>query len=384
MTYFIKQRVFHCSLLLLLTSLVMACDNAKQQPQTSSNSSVSMGKLLGSDDNNQLYHQVLPTTVLTFPDDHQAHNGFRIEWWYITANLTTDAGEQVGIQWTQFRSALSAPDNQPSSTSDSKWATNQLYMAHVALTSKNKHYKAEKFARAHPEFAGVSANPFAVYLDNWQWQTSQASPFPATLTVTDALFGYQLSLDSQHPWQLQGEQGFSIKSRDGQVASHYYSQPYIDVNGTITREGKTENVTGKAWLDREWSSQLLTKSQQGWDWFSIRLDTNTTLMIFRLRGQTETDNFYSARVMLSDGTGRNFTSGSHPNEISMKPVSWHKIKDKSYPVSWQIDIPSEQIHITTDALNPNSEMPLSTPYWEGPIDFKGSHEGMGYMELTGY
>jgi predicted secreted hydrolase len=24
------------------------------------------------------------------------------------------------------------------------------------------------------------------------------------------------------------------------------------------------------------------------------------------------------------------------------------------------------------------------PYWEGPIRFSGSHNGVGYLEMTGY
>jgi predicted secreted hydrolase len=29
-------------------------------------------------------------------------------------------------------------------------------------------------------------------------------------------------------------------------------------------------------------------------------------------------------------------------------------------------------------------MLVSTSYWEGPITIAGSHQGQGYMELTGY
>jgi predicted secreted hydrolase len=29
-------------------------------------------------------------------------------------------------------------------------------------------------------------------------------------------------------------------------------------------------------------------------------------------------------------------------------------------------------------------MATSFPYWEGPIRFKGSHSGVGYLEMTGY
>ena len=29
-------------------------------------------------------------------------------------------------------------------------------------------------------------------------------------------------------------------------------------------------------------------------------------------------------------------------------------------------------------------MGTSFPYWEGPIAFRGSHAGVGYLEMTGY
>ena len=36
------------------------------------------------------------------------------------------------------------------------------------------------------------------------------------------------------------------------------------------------------------------------------------------------------------------------------------------------------------ALNARSWMGTSFPYWEGPISFRGSHSGVGYLEMTGY
>ena len=41
---------------------------------------------------------------LKFPRDHNAHKEFKIEWWYITANLKNENGDSFGIQWTLFRS----------------------------------------------------------------------------------------------------------------------------------------------------------------------------------------------------------------------------------------------------------------------------------------
>ena len=41
-----------------------------------------------------------------FPADHGPHPAYRIEWWYITANLQAADGTDYGVQWTLFRSAL--------------------------------------------------------------------------------------------------------------------------------------------------------------------------------------------------------------------------------------------------------------------------------------
>lgn len=42
---------------------------------------------------------------LVFPDDHGPHPAFRLEWWYLTANLKDAAGRELGAQWTLFRLA---------------------------------------------------------------------------------------------------------------------------------------------------------------------------------------------------------------------------------------------------------------------------------------
>ncbi|MDB2666982.1 lipocalin family protein [Luminiphilus sp.] len=33
---------------------------------------------------------------------------------------------------------------------------------------------------------------------------------------------------------------------------------------------------------------------------------------------------------------------------------------------------------------PNSWLATAFPYWEGPVTVAGSHQGAGYLELTGY
>nr|WP_227006605.1 lipocalin-like domain-containing protein [Shewanella donghaensis] len=357
-----------------------------------SSNKTSMGNLLTQSNDVEQYAKVQPNHQLRFPEDHLSHDKFRQEWWYLTANMTTEQGENVGLQWTQFRIALSAkePKTQEitvdNASAENSWATNQMFMSHAALTSASNHQAKERWSRAHPQLAHVSPNPLRIQLDDWQWQSESTAMFPAMLTVNTENFGYQLSLTSDAPMNLQGDNGYSIKSPNAEVASYYYSQPFIDLTGTIVRDGVSEIVTGKAWLDREWSSQFLTKAQQGWDWFSIRLDDGSALMLFQLRSSDKHGSkpFFSARRMFEDGSGRNINSKSHPNDIQITPLAWQQTDSGKYPIQWKVSIASEEIDVTVNALNPNSNMPLTISYWEGPISISGSHQGTGYMELTGY
>jgi len=51
------------------------------------------------------FAKVTPGRTFTFPADHGPHPEFRIEWWYLTANLVDGSGAACGLQWTLFRQA---------------------------------------------------------------------------------------------------------------------------------------------------------------------------------------------------------------------------------------------------------------------------------------
>ena len=361
---------------------LLGCEDSTQP------SAQNMGSILGAETQTEnetaidqaQFSPVVKGIEITFPADHQAHPNFRHEWWYLTANLIDEDGNAFGVQWTQFRFAA-APQESGNSTKETTWQSQQIYMAHSAVTTKDKHYADEKWSRDQAELAGVSTSPFRVYLDDWQWNSSSDDLFPATLNANSDQFGYSLKLTSNAPYQKQGEQGYSTKSSDGKVASYYYSQPFINVSGEVTIDGVTHLVSGKGWIDREWSSQFLLDSQQGWDWFALRLSDETSLVVFQLRNSTTGKASYShARLMKQNGSG----IAIKQQDIRLTAIKQTEIDGRDYPTEWQVSIPTQQIELTVSALNPEAKMPLSVPYWEGPIIIKGSHSGSGYMELTGY
>ena len=102
------------------------------------------------------YAEARPGHVLEFPRDHGPHPEFRIEWWYLTANLEGADGQLYGAQWTLFRSAVQPPG---SFQADNPWQSEQVYMAHFALTSPQRHFAFQRYARGgwHSDQARTAA-----------------------------------------------------------------------------------------------------------------------------------------------------------------------------------------------------------------------------------
>jgi predicted secreted hydrolase len=68
----------------------------------------------------------------------------------------------------------------------------------------------------------------------------------------------------------------------------------------------------------------------------------------------------------------------------MRPGAPVDIDGHKPPAAWQIEIPLLSLSIECRALNARAWNGTSFAYWEGPISFKGSHSGVGYLEMTGY
>jgi len=319
---------------------------------------------------------VIPGKTFAFPADHGPHPDYRIEWWYVTANLVDSTGVAYGAQWTLFRQAMKPGAQQEG------WANQQIWMGHAAVTRADTHRYSEAFARGGIGQAGVEAKPYLAWIDSWQMRGSEqmrdASIAPLELTASGADFSYALRLDADRALVLQGDAGYSRKSARGQ-ASYYFSQPYFEATGSITIDDKPVGVTGLAWMDREWSSQPLASDQTGWDWFSLHLNSGEKLMLFRLR-QSDGNNYRSGNWISSDGKTEQIASA----DIGMTPKTAIELEGRKIPTAWSIAIPRLALTIECVALNAKSWMGTSFPYWEGPISFDGSHAGVGYLEMTGY
>ena len=385
----------------------------------------SFGRGFSASDPQNLGNVADPNYVITFPKDHYSHDSFDIEWWYLTANLQDGEGNDYGLQWTLFRfrnpnaNAKLSKSQQASlkhGTDDdslmledrpkavgSDWSNEHIYMAHASVHSETKHWFSEKFARGNVGNAGVEKSPFKLFIDDWQWQSPTAGLLPSNLTFntklisnsasnnnenskgensnTDSYLNVQLNLANTGPFILQGQRGYSIKSANGKHASHYYSAPFITVEGTFTARdsGKQIAVNGNAWFDQEWTSQLLDEATLGWDWLSLHLDNGDKIMAFQMRLQDQAD-YITGTYINADGS----TTTLSPSDIELNAIELTSVGNKKLPLYWQLKVEIKGVEVSIKATKNDQWNPASIAYYEGTVAVSGTHSGKGFLELTGY
>lgn len=321
-----------------------------------------------------------------FPADHGPHPGFAVEWWYVTGNLTDEAGQQYGYQFTIFRSSMRPPHDMLAG--QSAWQSTDGYMGHLALTDvgNQQFYAYERFSRAAIGLAGAQQTPLRVWLDDWQMAATDSDVNALVLTARHGDIAIDIQLDMRTPPVLQGDNGLSQKSAGN--ASYYYSMPRLASQGTIHIGDRRIAVTGTSWLDREWSTSALAPEQIGWDWFALHLSDGSDLMIYHLRRRDgQFDPYSGGSLRHADGR----VTQLRASDMQIVPQgAWQSPHTgSSYPATWRLVVAPLQLDIVVTPLVADQELPVTIRYWEGAVTVTGTHAdtsitGLGYLEMTGY
>ena len=327
--------------------------------------------------------------ALRFPADFGAHPETRTEWWYVTGTLR--AGARLwGFQVTFFRSATGLE-----ASPTSRFDASQLIFAHAALTDleQRRLRHDQRIARSGFGIAQARTGDTGIALRDWRIDRvplpsdSQRSRYTASIASDSAGFAFDLQFDATQAVLLQGDGGVSKKGPGAAQVSHYYSEPQLAVQGTLTLDGLRVGVQGRAWLDHEWSDSFIDPQAVGWDWIGMNLDDGGALTAFRLRRADGTNLYAGGSSRRAGEPARIFG----PDEVRFTPGRlWESAASRArYPVQWRIDTPEGRFSV--NALLDNQELDsrasTSAIYWEGLsdlLDEAGVRVGRGYLEMTGY
>jgi len=371
-------RAIAWSIALLLLSTLAAC-----RPEPPAVSADVMAMMAGGDAEG--FARVTAPEPIALPAALGPHPDYRTEWWYYTGNLrATDPaadGRRFGFQLTFFRNALTPELGER----DSEWATNQAYLAHLAVTEveAGAFHSAERLARGAAGLAGATADPFGVWVEAWSAEEAAGPDGSVRLRAADGPVALDLTLRPAKPLVAHGDAGYSVKGPEPGNASMYLSWTRLQATGTITTEFGAFAVSGTAWHDHEWSTSALTGDQVGWDWFSLQLDDGRDLMVFQLREQgggiAPTS---SGTLVAEDGTARYLTA----DDFVLQPQgTWNSPRTGAdYPAAWRVTVPSAGLELDVVPVLADQELETAFRYWEGAVTVRGTATGVGYLEMTGY
>ena len=336
------------------------------------------------------FARALEPMEFQFPRDHGPHPHYKIEWWYYTGNLHTDGGKDFGYQLTFFRFALSPkmPER------PSNFATNQVYMAHFALTDAphGAFHSFERFSRGACGLAGATGEPtYSVWLEDWSARETDLGvvQLSAVDDQTDPRTAIHLTLQETRPTVLHGDRGLNQKGPEPGNANYYYSLVGLSTTGSVTINGKKEAVRGISWMDHEFGTSALAVGVVGWDWFSLQLDNGAALMLYCFRRSDRSCDPRTFEGTLAYPDGRQ--DAIRPGDFTLTATgNWTSQETGiTYPSSWRIALPKLNGQLYIEPLITNQELHTLITYWEGAVRVKGQIggapvSGWGYTELTGY
>ena len=324
--------------------------------------------------------EALSPRTLTFPADHGAHPDLRTEWWYITGHAES-AGRRFGFQVTFFRSRVDATQGMRS-----EFAAKQLLFAHAAITDVQgrRLWHDQRIARAGFGIAQAAEEDARLRLRDWSL-VREGDAWHAVLPATG--FAVDLRCAPTQPVLLQGKLGLSRKGPEEKQASYYYSLPQLAVAGRLSLQGRSFDVTGKAWLDHEWSEEVLHPEAVGWDWIGMNLDDGSALTAFRLR-RRDGSTVWDGGSFRSTG-GSLYVASPGETEFRAQRRWTSPLSNASYPVEWMVRTPADiyTVRAVLDDQELDSRASTGAIYWEGLsdlLDSNGKRVGRGYLEMTGY
>tara|TARA_B100000686_G_C16800620_1_gene985710 strand:- start:3228 stop:4367 length:1140 start_codon:yes stop_codon:yes gene_type:complete len=334
------------------------------------------------------FKQALPGYEYSFPRDFFSHDDFKVEWWYYTGNLEGEDGLQFGYQLTFFRVDLDGTNTIPN---PSRWKIKQIYFAHMTVTDidNKKFYFFERINRNALNSAGARSDRFLVWNEDWVLTKRGKSHH---LKAVQSGTGIDLLLKPLKKLVFHGENGVSQKGTGEGNASHYFSYTRMMSEGTVWIGGKPFTVKGTSWMDREFSSNHLSREHVGWDWFSLKLDNQIEIMLYQIRLKKGGVEPYSSGTLIAeDGSSQKLKLSKFKIKQTDRWIS--KNTGIRYPSKWIISISERNIQLEISPNLADQELhhlrSIAGSYWEGSVNIQGHYKGRpvtgtGYIELVGY
>jgi predicted secreted hydrolase len=335
-----------------------------------------------------VYQRPYPISAVNLPRDDASHRA-PIEWWYYTGHFSDQAGHEYGFELAFFK-AYAPPSIKLLGFIPVYVIAEKGHVAHFAITDKSaKTFEMAQKADFWGYEAATSSQDLDVSVANWY---SRRNPDGLSHDIFATIGNRQLklTLSPEKPVALHGNPP-GIQSMGPGGVSYYLSNTRMSVSGQLglnctLLDCDNVAVTGQAWHDHQWGD-FDVSSYAGWDWFSVQFNNGSELMLYLIRQANGSYSAEAGSFITANGKTINLTSDDF--DVMTGTKTWtSEATGAIYPVQWQVTVPSYDIDIVVEPVIVNQEMDTRAStgivYWEGAVTVSGSHEGVGYVELTNY
>jgi len=300
-----------------------------------------------------------PSTAgpFTFPDDEGFHPPALEEWWYVNGHLLSAEGNRYDFMVCFYKHGIVA-----ASLLD---VSSGVYLNH-----------SETFLDIQRETGrlGLRFGPNELF-------QIDGRPFTYQLSFRNHDFSINLTLESRRaPLVPNGDGVISM----GRGPSYYYSLTDLSATGTVRLGSSGREVTGSAWMDRQWGFWSPTLD---WDWYSIKLDDGTQVLAYRIyEGGAESPSSLFVSAIDALGKSGSFEQSGDWYRVVLLYKGYWRSPDtgKLYSSGWELTVPGLDLSLSItpvaaaqETLFPADTTPVSRakPFWEGACVVSGVHDG---------
>ena len=187
--------------------------------------------------------------------------------------------------------------------------------------------------------------------------------------------GIEVDINAQQTGPLLPNLGNGLFPALGGITYHY-ALPTMSASGTVSIGGEKYDVTGGAWLDRQWGAtpRFFASVPKKWVWFGILLDNGDRLSVWEFIEAGHPVHSWATVVRPDGGV----------DVVTCKPMTANASKlwkspetDHVYPINWDIQIPQLDGHFTIkpDVVEQEFVSPSGMHKYEGFSAISGTLRG---------
>jgi len=320
-------------------------------------------------------------SLISFPEDEGRHPGEAMEWWYMAGHLK---GESTGQAYSFMLSYFYYP------ASIQGYNFEGFRILNLANDDTGEFFSESLPVTAYHDLASdhlhLDVQLFNQIRESWMHrETPEGTRIPFEYEVSASATHGELTLSTVLQKRPLIPGGDGLFNQGASSYTYYYSLTDNQVTGTLDFNGILEEVSGSAWIDRQYGS-FNPNTREKYEWFYLQLSNGMDLNIW---------NLFTAENLLPDQEAYRHLSvyvdestQYTEHDFTLERLAWSCLPGSGncYAQQWRLTSEINQLDLLISTLHPNAEVTLPFSFFEGSVAVSGTVKGTavtgkGFTEL---